>query len=68
MLVTSQLKSMMEFMIVKPVQCGGWLRSCRKLDAFNSARFVRFALHGLLLFLVKSQVHTRSRVKYTHGE
>ena len=65
MLVTSQLKSMMEFMIVKPVQ--RWLDAGKK-DAFNSARFVRFALHGLLLFLVKSQVHTRSRVKYTHGE
>ena len=68
MLVTSQLKSMMEFMIVKPVQ--RWLarllaplkKRCVQLGAFRSVCSV------FTLFRVKSQVHTRSRVKYTHGE
>ena len=54
MLVTSQLKSMMEFMIVKPVQ--RWLDA--EKNAFNSARFVRFALHGLLHFSEESSTHT----------
>ena len=56
MLVTSQLKSMMEFMIVKPVK--RWLDAGKK-DAFNSARFVRF---------VRSFTRSTCRVKYTLGE
>ena len=64
MLVTSQLKSMMEFMIVKPVQ--RWLDAEKKM---RSTRRVSFdLLCTVFYFLVKSQVHTRSRVKYTHGE
>jgi hypothetical protein len=40
-LVTSQLKSMMEFMIVKPVQRGGW-------DAEKKMRSTRRVSFGLL--------------------